>query len=516
MTGPASVVIGIDLGTSAVKAGAYRADGTFITAATRSLHLTHPAPGRCEQDLDEFYEAAAAACQECRAAAGIPRSQVGAISVAGQMAGVGLVDAAHRPLAPYDSWLDTRCSDIVRDLMSSGADRISAIAGCPPTVSIGPKMAWWLRREPRLCSRAASFVTAAGYVSARAAGLPGSAAFIDPSYLHFTAVADGRQSSWHEELVTIVGVAPELLPRITEGNAIVGELTRAAAADFGLDPGTLITAGCGDTAASALGAGVTGTGQALDIAGTAAVLAICLPYYAPDIRDGMLITMRSALPGRWYALGYVSGAGQLIEWIGREIFGGHQAATPGYADLAKAAAQVAAGSDGALVSPHVSGQVTPPAPDMRGAFLGLTPGLSRGHLARATLEAIAYEYRRYTDAATRLCPGYPARTVAGTGGGSRSHVWNQIKSSILGLPYIPVTETDTGTRGAAMLALTALGGDPALLRPPDQGSTVLPDLVAHAAYGPWHERYLRWQERLAVGYQDEMAHTRSRETEGAS
>ena len=159
-------VVGIDLGTSQVKAGLYGIDGTMLALAAVSVPLHQPAVGRAEQDLDGFLAAAARASRQCMADANTPVDSVESLAIAGQMAGVGLVDRHHRPLAPYDSWLDTRCSDIAAELGRNLGERITATAGCAPTISTGPKMVWWQRHEPGTCADAASFVTAAGHVAA--------------------------------------------------------------------------------------------------------------------------------------------------------------------------------------------------------------------------------------------------------------------------------------------------------------------------------------------------------------
>ncbi|WP_432840045.1 xylulokinase [Dactylosporangium sp. CA-092794] len=500
MSAPPAAVLGVDLGTSVVKASLFALDGTELATASRPIALRRPAPGHAEQDLDEFYTAAAAATRQCLAAVPAVAAAVGAIAVAGQMAGVGLVDAAHRPLAPFDSWLDIRCAPVVEELHRTAGARIAAAAGCAPTISIGPKMLWWLRHQPRLCGRAAKFVTAAGYVAGRLAGLPGSEAFIDGTHLHFTAMADVGTGRWDGHLVAAAGMDPGLLPRIVESSGVVGELTPAAAADFGLRPGTPVAAGCGDTAAGALGAGVLDAGQAFDIAGTAAVFGVCLPAFTPDT-GGTLMTMRSALPGRWYSLSYVGGAGQLVEWICREMLGHAVLGEAAYADLAAAAAGVAPGSAGLILSPHFEGRVAPAAPAMRGAVIGLSPVHGRGHLARAALEAIAFEYRRYAEVARALAPGSTVREVIGTGGGTRIGLWNQIKADVLATAYRPVTGVESGARGAALVAMAALGEPLPPLPASAYGPGRIPDPHVRPAYDTAYGDYQRWSDRLVRGYQ---------------
>jgi xylulokinase len=500
----ADAVLGIDLGTSVVKAGIYGFDGVMHASATCPLRLTISGPGRAEQDLDDFYAAAAAATRSCLAG-GFAPERIGAVAMAGQMAGVGIVDKDHRPLAAFDSWLDTRCGDIVDELSRTLGDRIAATAGCAPTISIGPKMLWWRGHRPDVCRDAASFVTAAGYVAGRATATAGRAAFIDPSYLHFTSVADVGRAAWDEALVDAVGVDPDLLPRILESAEIVGALTDRAAADFGLRPGVPVAAGCGDTAASALGAGTVRAGQAFDIAGTAAVFGLCLPVFAPDAAEGTLMTMRAALPGRWYSLAYVGGAGQVVEWVCREVLGHPSVGPDAYADLEAAASSVPPGSDGVMLSPHFSGRVAPVSPSMRGSIVGLSAVTGRAHLARAALEAIAYEYRRYADIARAVTPSVAVTEIIGTGGGSRLDVWNQIKADVLATPYRPVVGAESGTRGAAVVAMAAIGQELPELEPSAYGPVARPDPATVTAYAAAVESYRRWSARWADGYRTESA-----------
>jgi len=507
MSSSADAVLGIDLGTSEVKVGIYSFDGTMQSSATQTIAIQRYPQGRVEQDLDEFYDAAASATRQCLAGSEFPPERIAAIAFAGQMAGVGIVDRKHRPLASFDSWLDTRCGDVVDELSRTVGDRITAVAGCPPTISIGPKMVWWRSHEPALCAQAAAFVTAAGYVAGRAAGLAGGDAFIDPSYLHFTSVADVARGRWDQGLVEAVGVDPDLLPTIVDSTSIVGQLTRQAADDFGLPAGVPVAAGCGDTAASALGSGATEAGQAFDIGGTAAVFGVCLPLFAPDAAHGTLMMMRAALPGRWYSLAYVGGAGQVIEWMCREILGHAALEESAYADLADAVSTVAPGSDGVTLSPHFAGRIAPVAPGMRGSVIGLSPTHGRSHLARATLESIAFEYRHFAEIVRGLAPQCPVKEVIGMGGGSRLGIWNQIKADVLMTPYRPVIGVKPGTRGAALVAMAALGHDCPALESSTKGPTVVPDPSKEQAYDTAYLRYRRWSDHLADGYRTEAAHS---------
>lgn len=496
----ADAVLAVDLGTSAVKVGIYHLDGRRDVERSCPIGLRRLGDGRVEQDMDEFHSAFVTAAREVMTASSCAPDRIGAIAVAGQMAGVGIVDASHRPLAPFDSWLDSRCGDIVEELTASYGERIAATSGCAPTLSIGPKMLWWTRHHRAVCDEAASFVTAAGYVAGRITGLAGERAFIDPSHLHFASFADVGTTSWDTALVDELGMPSRLLPSIVESTSIVGELTPASADELGLHPGTPVAAGCGDTAASALGAGVFEPGQAFDVAGTAAVFGACTPAFAPDTGAGVLMTMRAALPGRWYSLAYVGDAGQVLEWTCGEMLGHRTLDESAFDELGKAATQVPPGSDGVLVFPHFSGRIAPVAPDTRGAVIGLSPSHGRAHLARGTLEAIAFEYQGYAEILRELTPDQVFASVTGTGGGSKSQVWNQIKADVLGVPYRPVEGVEAGLRGAALVAIAALGHPIPELDAHTFGPAALPNSAYRTAYRAAYERYRWWTEHLVNGY----------------
>lgn len=492
-------VVGVDLGTSTVKAAVYDLDGVLAGSAAEPVPLVTRPDGGVEQDLDLFVDRAAAAVRACVDPGGVDPSAVRGLAVAGQMAGMGLVDAEHRPVAPYDSWLDTRCAPLADDLGRRAGERVARTAGCAPTISIGPKLLWWQQHEPAVHARAASLVTASSYVGGRVVGLRGDEAYVDATHLHFTAMADLAAGDWDADLVALCGADPRLLPRVLPSTTVVGGLTAEAAEAFGLPVGTPVSAGCGDTAAGALGAGATAPGLAFDSAGTAAVLGACLDAFHPD-PGGTVMTMRSPLAGQFYGLGYVAGAGQVVDWLQATL--GHDGG--GLDALLATAAEAPAGSGGVLVSPHVNGRVSPVAAAMRGSVLGLTAATTPAALVRATLESVAFEYAGYLDVLGRLAPGSDVSTVVGTGGGSRSAVWNQIKADVLQTEYRAASQVDAGTRGAASLAAVSCGHAP-WDPPADQVRTWQPDPTASAVLRRARTRYQRWTAALRDLYTDESS-----------
>jgi xylulokinase len=456
------LLLGVDVGTGATKAALYDLEGRLRGSASVPTRLHRPGPGAVEQDPAEMEEELEAAIRGVLVDAGASGTDVAALALDGQMAGVMFVDGAGRAVGPFDSWLDTRCDPDVA-LLRPHAERIVARCGGFPTYSAGPKLSWWQRERPDEIRRARAMVMPSAYLAGRLCGLSGAEAYADPTYLHFSCLADTASAAWSGELVALLDVPERLLPRIVECTDVVGEVTPAAAVRTGLRAGTPVAAGCGDTAAGVLGAGVVRPAAALDVAGSASVLAVCVSEFRPDAAERMLLTARTALPGRYYALGYVQGGGLNLGWF-RDAFARELADLPAdeaFAVLDAEAALAPPGADGVAFAPHLGGRVTPNDPDQRGLWHGFGWAHGRGHLYRALLEGIALEYGLYLRGIRRLHPDLGPLVIHAVGGGARSALWGGIKADVLAAPYRPLRRPESsafgGALGCALLAGQAVG-----------------------------------------------------------
>jgi xylulokinase len=497
-------LLGVDLGTSATKAALYRTDGLLCATADVAVPLHTPRPGVVEQESDDFYTSAAQAVQRTLRDSGVDARAVVAVAFDSQMAGLGTIDEAFRPATRFDSWLDMRCEPYIRWMDETLGDEVTRRTGCAPTCDHGPKMLWWKHEWPDEYARIARFVMPAGYVAGRLAGLRAEDAFIDYTFLHFSGLSDAEAGAWSPELLAATGVDADKLPRIVEPWHVVGGVTDDAARDFGLAPGTLVAAGCGDTAAGALGAGIVRPGMLFDLAGTASVLAGCTDTFVADTRHRALLTMRSVIPGLWHPLAYIGGGGQALRWF-RDTFPlpAGDASTSGdlYDRLSELAAIAPPGSDGLYFSPHLGGRICPAAPHMRGAWLGFSWSHTQAHFFRALLESVAYEYAWYLEILREALPALALTEARVLGGGARSATWNQIKADVLGVPYVRLTSAEGGTWGAAQIAGKAAGlyddlATVALAHATVEGEPIVPDAERHAAYRPLVARHIELQRVL--------------------
>ncbi len=485
-------LIGVDLGTSSTKAALYTSAGELIASAVQDVPIYYPRPGVVEQENDDFYSSAAQTVKSCLQQSGVDARDVAAIAFDSQMAGIGTVDEDFNPATRFDSWLDMRCQPYINYIDEHYGDLVTRLTGCPPTCDHGPKILWWKEEQPADYRRITAFVTPAGYVAGKMAGLKGEDAFMDTTFLHFTGYSDAQNGVWSEELCALLGVDMDKLPRIVDPWQVIGEVRQPAAADFGLAPGTPIAAGCGDTAANALGAGITRPGMLFDVAGTAAVLAGCTDQFVADTSERALLTMRSVIPGLWHPLAYIAGGGIALRWFRDQFFNvlrGQSQALPDdlYAPMIAEAQKIPPGSDGLFFSPHLGGRICPASPEMRGAWLGFSWSHTQAHFIRAVLESVAYEYAYYLGILRKLIPDLDLIETRAVGGGARSPVWNQIKADVLGVPYRVLQGSEFGSWGAAMIAGKAAGiydnlAEVAAEHARPDGKTVTPNLKDHTLY----------------------------------
>ncbi len=471
------IVVGLDVGTTGVKALALSADGDVLGTATRGYDLSTPRPGWAEQDPDDWLRAAESALAEVA-----DGREVAGIGFSGQMHGLVVVDDDGQVIRPAILWNDQRtaveCTEIEERI---GLERLIALTGNRALPGFtAPKLLWLRRHEPEAYARIARVMLPKDYVRL---GLTGEWA-IDASDASGTLLLDVARRAWSAEVVDALELPAAWLPPVLESPARAG----AVAASNSLLQGTPVAAGAGDQPAAAVGVGATRPGTLSVVLGTSGVVLAPLPAYEHDA-EARVHAFCHALPETWQAMGVMLSAAGSLQWLHDTV-----ARDVPFDALVAEAEAWAPGTEGLLFLPYLAGERTPHAdPDARGAFVGLEMRHDRGALVRAVLEGVAFGLCDSLDLLRAL--GVEAATARVSGGGARSRLWLRIVASALGVP-LERTESEEGSAlGAALLGGVAGGVfadvDEAVGRCVRVTETVEPDPDWHDAYRVAHERYRR-------------------------
>ena len=446
-------LIGVDLGTQATKACVCDENGSILSDAVVESKLLYPGDGAVEQNPEQMLASVLTSIQNAVLSSGIAPEKVAAICIAGQMAGITGVDADGLAAIPYDSWLDTRCGATRQPFLDYGEERVIQITGTPVTYAHGPKVLWWKTKRPEQYKNIHKFVQPAAYCTMRMCGLKGDDAFIDHTYLHFSGFADTEKKQWSDELLTALDVDKNKMPKIVRAFDTVGKLTTEMARECGLPSGIPMAAGCGDTVASAFGAGAIKSGTMLDVAGTASVLCCATDVYAPDTKHKTLLFAPSILENMYYPMAYINGGGMCLKWLRDDVLDSKHS----YSELNEMAAGVGPGSGNLFFIPHFSGRVCPNDTLVRGSYINLSWTHNAASMYRSILEGISYEYGIYANILRELIPGIMLNKIITVGGGAKSSLFRQIKADVLGTPVSTIKQTETAALGCCAIAGTAAG-----------------------------------------------------------
>ena len=442
--------LGIDLGTSGIKAGIVDETGAIISDLYWDTDLTASAPGRMEQDTEAFYFNTLKIIKAVVEQSGLGPGDIAAVAVDGQMGGVIGIDKGFSSLTGLDMGLDIRSEKYNARMHADEGKRLAALTCGSPRNT--PKIMRWKEEQPDVYAKIVKFVTLSGYVVGKMAGLSGEEAFIDYTLLSFFGNEDAKILGWSKELTRAFDLDMEKLPRVVDPWQIVGVVTAETASASGLRQGTPIMAGAGDQPAGLLGGGFVHEGALLDVSGSTTLLIQAVDSFVPDTERHAVMYMPSVIKGKYSAFTYINGGGIALKWYRDQFARGLE-----FSELTELAREVDPGSEGLLFIPYFGGRQCPYNPELRGGWIGLNWGHKREHMFRAVLEGLAYDYALGREFIQGLFPDIEVRELSGTGGGARNEVWNKIKADILGLPYASLGEYQFALRGCAIIAGYSLG-----------------------------------------------------------
>ena len=470
--------IGIDLGTSGVKALLLDRAGSVRASITHALTLQRPHPRWSEQAPEAWWQAASAAMEQLlleARAAGIPATSIEAIGLTGQMHGATLLDATGAVLRPAILWNDGRSDTECRELEATVPELHALTGNLAMPGFTAPKILWLRRHEPELYARIAKVLLPKDYLRYRLTGVMAT----DPSDAAGTLWLDVARRDWSDTLLAACGLRREHMPELVEGNRITGTLSLELAQRWGMRAVPVI-AGGGDNAAGAIGVGMVRPGQAMLSLGTSGV------YFA--VSEGFLSNPGSAvhsfchaLPHPWHLMSVMLNAAGCLDFTARLSHYPDVAALLDDAETSRDRH----GAKSPWFLPYLAGERTPHNNvHARGVFYGLAPDAERADLANATLEGVGLALLDGIDAlhASGLVP----ENITVIGGGSRSPYWTQMLADIIGRPLTLRAGGELGPAlGAARLAYLALAPEipiESICTMPEIRAVRQPDPIRHAFF----------------------------------
>ena len=479
--------LGLDLGTSALKALLIDDEQQIVGSASADLEVSRPQSGWSEQWPGDWIEACEAALRALKVDHGPALAAVRGIGLSGQMHGATLLDNAGEPLRPCILWNDTRAHQEAADLDADPRFReISGNIVFPGFTA--PKIAWAKANEPAIFDQLDKVLLPKDFLRLWLTGDCVS----EMSDAAGTSWLDVGKRCWSPELLDASGLDERHMPRLVEGSEASGTLRPELAAAFGMGDQVVVAGGAGDNAASAIGLGTIGECSAFVSLGTSGVLFAANNGYRPNAASAVH-TFCHALPGAWHQMGVILSATDALNW---------------YADLLGADAEsltVALGEDlrppaKAVFLPYLSGERTPHNDAaIRGAFAGLDRGDDKSVLTQAILEGVAFALRDSLEA-LNAAGTFPERVTA-VGGGSKSSYWLSALATALDLPVDLPQDGDFGAAfGAARLGLMAASeSDPmAVCRPPTTERSFEPVASLSDAFAESYSRFRALYPSISV------------------
>ena len=495
------LTLGVDIGTTNVKASVLDTETGKIMAFGSEEHpLFHPHPGWAEQDADNYWNAVVSAIRQCLEAGNFA-DDISAVALSG-LVGVTLpVNDKGEPLRRAMIWMDSRSEPECRDIREAvGEATINANNGnrLAPWF-IDPKALWIKKHEPHIFDATHRFLSPSGYCTFKLCGNfsmnTGDAGLFYPY--------EYQKERWNETMANAIGIPPEKLPKLFRSHEQVGEVTRRAASETGLRPGTVVAAGGTDISSAALGVGVTEAGKAFYSMGTGSNLGVMIPT-EQTVEEYRILKWPHVLPGLTMFDAPMAFTGASLKWY-RDAFGDTELqvaerVSANVFDLFTAQARrVGPCADGLMYLPYLGNSLAPNwNSDATGVFFGMTPSMGRSHFIRALVEGVAFDL--YSNVRIAQSAGAQIDELVLNGGPTQSRFWNQVTANVTNIPLRVPDIGEAAPLGDAILAGVAAGifDDPVspLADIVSIKETVDPDPQMHERYAEQFDIWTRVYENL--------------------
>ncbi|WP_066192209.1 MULTISPECIES: xylulokinase [Gracilibacillus] len=443
-----SYVIGVDLGTSAVKLLLVNKSGEVVKEIAKDYPLYQDKTGYSEQEPEDWVRQTIAGVKELVQSFDGEVKDIEGISFSGQMHGLVLLDKDNQPLRRAILWNDTRTTKQCQEIYQKvGKDHFIELTKNLALEGFTlPKLLWVREHQPALFDQATTFVLPKDYLRYRLTGK----IHMDYSDAAGTSLLDIAKQDWSQEICDLLDLDVSLCPPLVDSHANVGSIMPAIADEMGLDPATQVFAGGADNACGAIGSGILSEGKTFVSIGTSGVI---LSYEATGDKDyqGKVHYFNHGESNRYYSMGVTLAAGYSLDWFKKTF-----APEKGFDELLADVGDISVGANGLLFSPYIVGERSPHGDSsIRGSFIGMDSSHTLNHFTRAVLEGITFSLN--DSLAILREKGKRIDAIYSIGGGAKNTTWLQMQADIFNADIIRLKSEQGPGMGAAMLAAYGSG-----------------------------------------------------------
>ena len=489
------LLLGLDIGTSGVKALLIDDTGTALASHTDEYPMDVPRPGWAEQDPERWWQATIAAIRAVLATSGVKGEEITGIGLSGQMHSSVFLDGDNEVIRPALLWCDGRTTPQRHWIteQAGGDEGMRGYVSNPPLEGFtAPKVIWLRDEEPENFKKLNTLLLAKDFIRFKLTGEK----LMEVSDAAGTALYDVVNRTWSDGLIDKLDLPRDIFVPVRESVEECGRITLQVAELTGLKAGTVVAGGGADNTCGATGTGIVREGRVLSSLGTSGVVFAHTDTVMvdPQMRAH---TFCHSVPEKWYLMGVVLSAGGSLRWM-RDVLGDTERAeaerkgVDPYNVMSDLAATAEIGSNGLVFLPYFSGERTPHKDaNARGAFIGLSLAHERKHIMRAVFEGITFAMKDCMSIMREL--GLEISEIRATGGGAKNPFWRQMQADIYGAPVVTVSSTEGPAFGAALMGGVAAGVFDNLADASDELVKVVsiqePDPQKVSQYNTWYERF---------------------------
>jgi len=443
-------LLGLDIGTSGVKALLISVEGKIISSKIVSYPLATPHSGWAEQSPDDWWEATVKVIKETVSNNPIDSNQIKGISLSGQMHSSVFLDEKMEVIRPAILWSDTRTSEQCKEIytIAGGLEQLIRYVSNPALEGFtAPKILWLKENEPENYKKVKHILLPKDYIRYKLT----DELFTEVSDAAGTLLFDVIKKRWSTGLLGKLEINQDLLPPVLNSFDLAGKITKPIAEKTGLKFGTSVVAGGADNACGAVGSGITEEGRVMISIGSSGVVLAQTNNPQAD-QKGRIHLFNHACPDSWYMMGVMLSAGMSYEWLRKKLFN----RSLDYKKLDQLAEEINPGSEGLIFLPYLYGERTPHNDaNARGVYFGISGKHDQRHFVRSVLEGVAFALKDSLELIKDK--GVKIKEIRATGGGAKSKIWQQILADILG-EEINLLNTEEGPAfGAALIAGVGVG-----------------------------------------------------------